>query len=677
MTKAASVVPFKGVHVHGDNIVECERALRLITQALGDELLHVSLPGASVACPRYELTLRGSEKPFVVTFFPGFGRWNHDILKSIRDRGGVLREAADVIVTAVEDGAEDPLFAIEFCGALPAGNQAWQRSGRAFSFGAAKVPYLYISELGGFELDAGRNRKAARLPNPAVPFSYLSFSIERDTPVFPIFVTAPGADEASRANYADEFADEELILLIRAQLTGQDDSEVFERLQNKVLSFVKKRADVSRKGETLSSNQWQTAFERVAQPTGISAFLTETVKQTWAKTAYIDALTDRTKVLMQLGAKHGTGLTSTKLPMCIISAKARKAFSTEVSALFPELDTKFLAFLGSDKPLAICWVMGFKPRGDDARPDRGLPPMTRMLIGEQHEMMTFVYGPAPVATWRTLTKRPGTLAERNGLWEAIMETSDALLVDASTDKVSKKGYLRSEWVGDLQTLKNEPFIVNPAPIKLGENDVDTALHLLLSQLSGPGIFEGMCNPPGGDWSGVSVISLDGATEYRWLSLPRVSGADKKRPDHVFQITDKSLSNDIILSIESKEVPAGGKGLEENIGPRLNAYLHYLLATPANVERQAATIAWQHSQHLVALEDYQFASAGAFLFTNEKQTLDAVHRSETDLIFAVSFEPTGLRCDIKIYCATKLGEVVADYIIKSAIQSEIISISRVI
>ena len=44
MTQPASVVPFEGVHVHGDNIVECERALRLITQALGNELLHISLP---------------------------------------------------------------------------------------------------------------------------------------------------------------------------------------------------------------------------------------------------------------------------------------------------------------------------------------------------------------------------------------------------------------------------------------------------------------------------------------------------------------------------------------------------------------------------------------------------------------------------------------------------------
>lgn len=677
MTEAKSVVPFESVHVHGDNIVECERALSLITQALGHDLLHISLPNYSVACPRYELEIRGSEKPFVVTFFPGFGRWDHDILKSIRDRGGVLREAADVIVTAVENGAENPLFAIEFCGALPAGNQAWQRSGRAFSFGAAKVPYLYISELGGFELDANRNRKAARLPNPAVPFSYLSFSMERDTPVFPIFITAPGADDVSRKHYASEFADEELIQLVRAQLTGQDDTDVFERLQRKVLSFVKKRAKAAQAGRTLSSDQWQTAFDRVDNSIGISEFLTETVKQKWAKKKSISALTKRSATLMQLGAKYGTGLTSTDLPMCIISASARKAFSTEVVALFPELDANFSTFLEADKPLAICWVMGFKPRGDDARPDRGLPPLTRMLIGEQHEMMTVVYGPAPASTWSTLVKQPGALADRNGLWEAIMETSDALLVDASTDKVSKRGYLRSEWIGDLPTLKFDPFLVHPAPNKLGENDVDTALHLLLSQLSGPNIFEGMCNPPGGDWSGVSIVSLDGTTEYRWLSLPRVSPAGEKRPDHVFQITDKSLSPDIILSIESKEVPAGGKGLEDKIGPRLTAYLHYLFATPANVERPTSTTAWQHSQHLVALEGYQYASAGAFMFTTEEQTLDAVNRSETDLIFAVNFEPTGLSCDIKIYCSTKLGEMVADYIIKSAVESEIISISRAI
>lgn len=101
-------------------------------------------------------------------------------------------------MTGVRDGREVPLLAIEYCAALPAGNQAWQRCGRAYSYGLAGVPFLYVAELGGFELDSLRERKAARLPNPAVPFSYISHSVSRSTPVLPVFISNPGADTASR-----------------------------------------------------------------------------------------------------------------------------------------------------------------------------------------------------------------------------------------------------------------------------------------------------------------------------------------------------------------------------------------------------------------------------------------------------------------------------------------------
>ena len=270
---------YHSFHIHGDNIVECERALELITQAFGDRIMTVSKPQFSVACPQYELHLSNQDQPIVVTYYPGFGRWEHDILDSIRERGGLLREAADVIVTGVNGGAENPLFAIEFCGALPAGNQAWQRSGRAFSFGAARVPYLYISELGGYELDSNRNRKAPRMPNPAVPFSYLSFSVERDTPVFPIFITAPGADQQSRQTYNDEFSDGELVALVRALLLQEDEDDIFERLQLKVLSFVKKHGDSARKGETLSGTQWQEAFESLSTPETLPGYLIDNIRQ--------------------------------------------------------------------------------------------------------------------------------------------------------------------------------------------------------------------------------------------------------------------------------------------------------------------------------------------------------------------------------------------------------------
>ena len=131
-------------------------------------------------------------------FYLGFGRWNEDIILFIRERGGLLREATDAVVTGVGSEYEEPLITFEYCGALPAGNQAWQRSGRAYSFGLAKIPYFYVAELGGFELDSDRNRRSPRMSNPAVPFSYVSFSLEQKTPVLPIFITSPGADEASR-----------------------------------------------------------------------------------------------------------------------------------------------------------------------------------------------------------------------------------------------------------------------------------------------------------------------------------------------------------------------------------------------------------------------------------------------------------------------------------------------
>ena len=71
--------------------------------------------------------------------------------------------------------------------AATAENQAWQRSGRGYSAGMSKIPYLYVAEIGGFELDTNtRERKAARLPNATVPFSYLTYSHE-NSPMFPIY----------------------------------------------------------------------------------------------------------------------------------------------------------------------------------------------------------------------------------------------------------------------------------------------------------------------------------------------------------------------------------------------------------------------------------------------------------------------------------------------------------
>lgn len=86
------------------------------------------------------------------------------------DNGGILREGADSYISEVIGKEEKFVLAIEYCSALPAGNNAWQRNGRALSSVLAGVPYLFMAELGGVELNGKREVIAARKPNPIVPF---------------------------------------------------------------------------------------------------------------------------------------------------------------------------------------------------------------------------------------------------------------------------------------------------------------------------------------------------------------------------------------------------------------------------------------------------------------------------------------------------------------------------
>ena len=646
-------------HIHGDNIVECERALELIKSALADDVISALPPAGSPVCPVFNIGVRYSAKPLKLTFYPGFGRWRQDILELVRHLGGTLREAPDVIITGIISGTEIPLVAIEFCGALPAGNQAWQRSGRAYSFGKARVPYLYVAELGGYELDRDRNRKSPRMPNPAVPFSYLSYSVEQGTDVLPIFTTSQGADDASRAAYAGEFAERELVALIRALLLQEDSSAIYATLRLKVLSLVRKRAEASKGGKTLSPRQWDAAYAAVSSGQPLAKHLAASVRIAWSKTAYIKSITKTAVRLMTLAKKYAIGLTSSELPICIIPRKNRRKFAAAVSKLYMDLPTAFTAWLKRDDELIICWVMGFKPRGDDARPDRGLPPFARMLVGRQADMLTVVYGPAHESTWPMLQNAPIELMEKNGLWEAILETSDALLVDASTDKVTHHGFLRSHWASTPKAQTAMKVFVDPMPVKMGENDVDTALHLLLAHCSGNDVFEGMCNPPGGDWSGVSLQTPDRSLELRWLSLPRVSGADKKRPDHVFQFFNIA-PRPVVLSVESKE---RAQSVEERIGPRLSAYITSLLDTEASVQRVNGQADWAHSTRKLNKRDFIFATGVAFISGSQSEVESVIAKSKADLVMSYVFGENGESCEIRCTPTSEVGKAIADCMVR--------------
>jgi len=202
------------LRIHGDNILECEKALKLLILALEAQDKDVIFLGKAAYAPVYKITK--NSKIFEIKLFPGYDRWGMNLRQYLVDSGAVLREATDAIVTKLieKDGNsyEEPILSLEFCGALPAGNNAWQRCGRALASAYAKIPYLYFAEIGGVELDADRQIKASRFPNPLVPFSYLTLGEVEKTIAIPVFAGSASLNDAIKQKFDKYFGLNEAII---------------------------------------------------------------------------------------------------------------------------------------------------------------------------------------------------------------------------------------------------------------------------------------------------------------------------------------------------------------------------------------------------------------------------------------------------------------------------------
>jgi len=281
-----------------------------------------------------------------------------------------------------------------------------------------------------------------------------------------------------------------------------------------------------------------------------------------------------------------------------------------------------------------------------------------MLAGENTDMLTVVYGPAPRSTWPLLAESPKELMNRNGLWEAILNISDALLVDSATAPHNPiPAYTREHWASAMDKLSTNSLCVNPIPLQVGEQDIDTIIHLLFTYHSRSTVFECLCNPPGGDWSGMSLKTADCSLELRWLGLPRVTAAGSKRPDHVFQIF-KLQNKPIIIAIESKE---SGRDVENSIGPSLIKYVSDLISSPPSVERQSATTPWSHSAHPGMNNSSSFISIAAFVAQNDEEVNQVAIRADADLVIGFSFSKDHKSCLLKGMVCTDSGKTLWEFI----------------
>lgn len=644
-------------NIYGDNIVECVRAFDYVVASLGDLILDIEGPGTSVTCPVYVLKCSDLERTF--QFLPGYGehRWNQDVLDYVKRSGGRLREAADAIITVVNGAEETAVAAIEFCGALPAGNQAWQRQGRAFSFALAAIPFFYVAELGGFELSADRGRKAERMPNPAVPFSFLSATHYQGSVCLPVYEANAGATKATIAKYGPIYGKATFLEFIRLAILGNATAKVAAELGDKCVALVELLAGSKKRKDSLSSDQWSKARTALLNGENLLDYLASKIPLPWKKTISI-GLTTTASRFMALGAEQSLGITSTSLPLSFVPKDKRDTFSRHAQKIYGDLQPEFVSWLASDKQhLAIAWINGFKPRGDDARPDRGLAPLARMLIGDDCELLTFVYGPAPEAHWKALSNNPVSLAAGNGLWEAILGTSDGVIADGVT-KLPKtpRGYLKKSWSA-IQKSQSLPLNVNPLVLRLGEQDVDTALHVAFESLGTEIVFEGMCNPPGGDWSGISFRWESKEPEHRWLTLPRVSADGAKRPDHVFALFG-FRNKTVCLCIESKET---ARALEQRIGPRLTRYTEALFDAMPSIHRKAKTEPWAIFESKWKRREILFISAGAYLSSEADPFKGLAENSGLDIQIGVSFSGDGKLCTLHLRGDTDVGSALVKHL----------------
>ncbi len=621
------------LRIHGDNILECENTLKLLASALDGSEGKYSLTDGPAYAPVYSLLSNKGHK-FLVQLFPGYKRWGFGLEQYLSSLGAPLREMPYAIITKLETQTkhghdhEVPLLALEFSGALPAGNNAWQRTGRALALAYAGIPYLYFAELGGQELDENRTVKAARFPNPLVPFAYAALGMNLNSISLPIYLRSSSIHQNIVEIFKDCFGTTESIQIIRGILLNEEFSQAKTLLELKIAKTLQILAQQRKRADILKPEEW-TEFYALRTGVQKASWLVKKA-MSWNKKTGVKTLTPSFKKLLVAAIKSGAvAIGSKEMPICIIPPKSRENFTQKVKVLYKnKVSPDFTAWLSNEANCLVCvWVNGFKPRGDDSRPDRGLTPLARMIFGfEGIDLLTMVYGPAKPVTWGHFTSDMHKLAVSNGLWEAVINLSDAILIDSSTSKKLKQvGYLVKK---NKQDLKPDILRAASTTPNFGEHDVDSVLHLLFSHGKSLGVYESLCNPPGGDWSGISVLDFDSNVQYRWTSLPRVSGVESKRPDHIIQFKNIQL-----LSIESKDVEAR---LEDAIGPRLIKYVKDLIRILPISFKSDGNEHWEEFVKNKLESNYAIVSAAAFRFTKKDELASSLRRGKVDMVLGVEF-----------------------------------------
>ncbi len=256
--------------IHGDNIVECERIANLIVTTLNPNDVRTFLISPSTSTIEIKCMFSGNPVHWRLELLPGFNkntkrRWKENIFDALKEAGSFFDETPDAIISHINDGKEQIILGIEFCSALQAGNQAWQRSARAFSTGRTGCPYLYIVDFVKYELDnTTRQRKNLRFPNAAVPYSYVNYSKTTGNFVAQLYTKSEEFDKArdnSIVNFDEsDFGNDILGTYIVKLMLGMDTSQEEEIILKKNMNVVQFLAEHFDSNNNFTPEEWQEVY---------------------------------------------------------------------------------------------------------------------------------------------------------------------------------------------------------------------------------------------------------------------------------------------------------------------------------------------------------------------------------------------------------------------------------
>lgn len=483
--------------LYGDNILECENVLVWLTSELSPFKLKEQY--GSIERPVLLFDCEQLNQSFFIQLCPYYGGtgnalvWQNDPLNS------TFNEKPDALISKVGvDGFDEkPLVAIEFCDALQAGNQAWQRFKRVLDPIELEIPYLYVLPIIGWERDSeGLVLKNPRYQSAQITLAQLSVSGKLAVPSLQIYKDTPWAKLALETNkyipnnYKDIISEKYAIEYVTALIINSlkaNTADIKMPLKNIVKSmlgiarfyssFSNTNLPIHKNHPALNpvkleevADEYANAFVNKKAVSGYNAlheitfkdftlsgvpFYKDLQKKTSSEEFYSlfskyfnfkskDFFSESEKLMIwseSINPPHEKSdfpitYKSKKSEAFIIRNKTK--FIKFVMTLYPDIDNTVINWINTRQgEFVVIPMYGYKPSGD-SRPDRGLVPMIYALfpqIAENGNILVIMYSKYTPINWKNLISN-----RNNELWNTIRRYSGAVIVDKTKSGLVIQNY---------------------------------------------------------------------------------------------------------------------------------------------------------------------------------------------------------------------------------------------